>query len=53
MARIAEAYHLEIWDLVQRRGIPASRIKRTPEVVAAPHRPARGRGRPARETRRE
>lgn len=46
MARIAGAYHLEIWDLVQHAGIRPSRVKRVPEVASAPHRPQRPRGRP-------
>jgi transcriptional regulator with XRE-family HTH domain len=46
MARIASAYHLEIWDLVQRDGLPPSQIDRIPEVGSAPHRLARLRGRP-------
>ena len=48
IARLASAYHLEVWDLVQQAGLPSSRIKRVPQVVPAPHRPARPRGRPRR-----
>ena len=32
MAQLASAYHLEIWDLVQQAGLPASRIKRFPKL---------------------
>ena len=46
MARIAGAYHLEIWDLVQKAGLPPTRVKKVAQVVPAPHRPARPRGRP-------
>ena len=46
MARIAGAYQLEIWDLVQHKGLPPSRVEKIPEVASAPHRPARSRGRP-------
>ena len=45
IARIANAYHLEVWDLVQHTGLPPSRVKRMRQVVPAPHRPARPRGR--------
>lgn len=48
IARISSAYHLDVWDLVQRDGLPPSQIKKLPEVVAAPHRPPRPRGRPPR-----
>ena len=51
MARIAGAYHLEVWDLVQQRGIPASRVERVREIVSAPHRPSRPRGRPRTDTK--
>ena len=46
MARIANAYHLDVWDLVQRAGLPPSRVKGIPQVVPAPHRPARPPGHP-------
>lgn len=46
MARIASAYHLEVWDLVQQKGLPPSRVEKKREVVSAPHRPKRSRGRP-------
>jgi DNA-binding XRE family transcriptional regulator len=46
MARISRAYHLKVWDLVQHGGLPPSRVERIPEVVSAPHRPPRPRGRP-------
>ena len=46
IARIASAYQLGVWDLVQSDGLPPSRIKKLPGVVAAPHRPPRPRGRP-------
>jgi hypothetical protein len=46
MARISRSYHLNVWDLVQHGGLPPSRVERIPEVVAAPHRPPRPRGRP-------
>lgn len=46
MARISRAYHLKVWDLVQQEGLPPSRVERIPEVVSAPHRPPRPRGRP-------
>ena len=45
MARIAKAYHLEVWDLVQHSGLPPSRVKKLRQVVPAPHRPAQPRGR--------
>ena len=46
MARIASAYHLDVWDLVQQKGVPPSRVEKKREVVSAPHRPKRARGRP-------
>ena len=46
MARLASAYHLEVWDLVQRESLPPSRVKKVRAVVAPPHRPALPRGRP-------
>ena len=46
MTRIANAYGVEIWDLVQSGGLPPTHVERVPEVGAAPHRPSRLRGRP-------
>ena len=46
IARLASAYHLEVWDLVQHAGLPRSRVKKAAKVAPAPHRPARPRGRP-------
>jgi len=45
MTRIANAYSLEVWDLVQYTGLPASRVKKVRQVVPAPHRPDRPRSR--------
>ena len=46
MARIAHAYHLKVWDLFQHTGLPPSHTRKVAQVVPAPHRPARPRGRP-------
>lgn len=46
MARIAAAFRLEVWDMVQHSGLPISRIKKVPKAAVSTHLPPRPRGRP-------
>lgn len=50
IARLANAYGLNAWDLVQRDGIPQTHVLLVPKVVSAPHRPPSPRGRPPRKS---